>query len=213
MVVKILVVTIALLTAAHGLMRAQTVAQGDEVRVAKYDDGMTSGIYAYVRSFGGIIDRIDDDGITFSQRDPAVVWACISGSLVVVYLYDSGLVGQDNAVRIRYRFDDQAVSPTQSWEKLPVPKAQMEMLATMLAGADPAEIESNPMFQAMMAAGSLGAWMPADSVESFLTAANSAEQVTFQVTDPLDGETFTDVFSLTGFSKALETLRGSCTSR
>jgi hypothetical protein len=207
-----LVLAISLAVVCSVPVQAQTGAGEDQVKVARYDDGMSSGVYAYVRSFGGIIQRIDDEGITFTERDPALVWACISGELVAVYLYDTGMLGEDGSVRVRYRFDNKPASPAESWEKLPVPKAQMELLATMLGGADPEEIRSNPMVQTMLAAMSLGAQMPAESVEEFLASARSAEEVTFQVTDPADGESFTDSFMLSGFAEALKTVREACGS-
>lgn len=210
MVLKGLLAATFSLIAVPGVMRSQSVAEGDRVRLARYDDGMSSGIYAYVRSFGGIIERIDDEGITFSERDPAIVWACVSGSLVVVYLYDYGLVGEDDTVRVRYRFGEESASSTESWQKLPIPKAQMEFFASMMAGVEPSEL--NPMFRAMMAASSLGAQMPIPLVDGFLSAASGAGQVTFQVTDPADGETLTDSFTLSGFAEALASVKTACVS-
>jgi hypothetical protein len=200
------VIACTLLLAGPRLMRAQA----DAVRIIRLDDALSPATYAYVRADGGVVDRVDDRGIVFSDRDPALVWACMSSALVVVYRFDTELLRENNTVQVWYRFDEQPTSPMQSWTMLKgMTQAQLEVAAALLAGADSTDVAANPLAQAMRRA-AVAAQMPRDLTESFLAAARSARQVTLRVTDPMDHETHRDTFLLTGFARALDVLTGEC---
>jgi hypothetical protein len=47
------------------------------------------------------------------------------------------------------------------------------------------------------------AWMPMNAVDAFVAAARSSGTLVLRVTDPLDGETITNTFSMQGASEAL----------
>ena len=86
------------------------------------------------------------------------------------------------------------------------PTAASEMEAAVaVMGVD----EGNPLLE-MFGALALAAKLSGEAVETFLSEAESAERVTMRVTDPLDGETHTDVFSLEGLGDAIERVRAGC---
>jgi len=203
------VAAIMFLIAAPSVIQAQAVAESSRVRIGKYDDGFSSGIYAYVRGEEGIITSVEDDAIIFSLRDPVLVWACESGDIITVYRYDTEFVGRDNLVTVRYRFDQQAASPEADWPMLgtAISEAEIEMFMAM-AGADTTAVSSNPMLNMMMGS-AIAAQIPQELQEEFLTVASNANRVTLRVTD-MDGETYTDFFSLSGFAEALDELKRVC---
>ncbi|UCG84881.1 MAG: hypothetical protein JSW71_13115 [Gemmatimonadota bacterium] len=202
--------SILFLAAGLGVIRSPAAAQQEGVRLVRLDDGMSEAVYAYARAEGGVLQQIDAEGIVFADRDPALVWGCITGDIVVIYRYDTGLIGEDNTVSIRTRFDTQPASATQFWPKLGTTTGAEELGLALLTGADSLEAEEDTFFGAMMDAMAIAAMMPAELVEGFLASAARAERVTIRVTDQLDGETHTDVFALSGLATALEGVRDAC---
>lgn len=196
-------VAVALL-AAPGFLSGQ--AEHAAIQVVESDDGMTSWVYAFVRTEAGPVESIESTGIAFG-RDPILLFACMEGEVVVVYRFDTELLGDDeNTVWVQQRFDEQRGGKRQSWPSLLDPWAAREFEIGLAAmGGDSA----NPLIQ-MFAALTTAAKMPAKATAEFLEAAGVAAQVTLRVTDPADGETYTDVFSLTGFAEALGSVRQGC---
>lgn len=203
-------VVAALLAAGPQASVAQDDASPDGLRVVHFDDGMSSTVYAYVRAEAGPILQIDDRGIVFN-RDPALLLACLDGEVAVIYRYDTGLVGENDALRVQHRFAGQPSSETQLWPmvKNPVAEAEMELGIAVLTGADSAERQGNPLLE-MLAGMREAARIPGELTGGFLSAGAAAEKVTVRVTDQVDGETHTDVFPLAGFSEALEAVKAAC---
>jgi hypothetical protein len=198
---------VALLVAGSGVAHPQ---EPEGVKLVRLDDGMSESVYAYARAEGGILQQIDGEGIVFNERDPALVWGCVEGELIVAYRYDTGLIGENNTVSIRIRFDTEPASGAQFWPKLGVSTGAEELGLAMLTGSDSIDTEDSAFLDAMFDAMAIAAVMPSESVEAFLASATNAEQVTIRVTDQLDGETHTDVFLLSGLGDALSNVRRAC---
>ncbi|UCD24286.1 MAG: hypothetical protein JSW51_14905 [Gemmatimonadota bacterium] len=180
------------------------------VQLVRLDDGMSESVYAFARAEGGVLQQIDAEGIVFSDRDPTLVLGCITGEMIVVYNYDTGLIGENNTVSVRTRLDNQPASATQYWTKLGTSTGAEELGLALLTGADSTESEDNAFFDAMLDAMAIAAIMPAEFVEEFLVSAARAERVTIRVIDQLDGETHTDVFLLAGLEEALDGVKSAC---
>ena len=202
-----MIALIVFLIGGTGVAHAQA-AEG--VKLVRLDDGMSESVYAYARADGGILQQIDAEGIVFTERDPALVWGCVEGELMVVYKFDTGLIGENNTVSIRTRFDTEPASGTQFWPKLGTSTSGEELDLALLTGADSVEAEENAFLDAMFDAMAIAAAMPPETVEEFLASAVHAERITIRVTDQLDGETHTDVFVLAGLSDALSSVRSAC---
>ena len=181
----------AIVMAAPSAMHAQAEFERyGNAAFVRFDDGMVSGVYVFVMSEGGVVSSIDESGIVFLQRDPALVWACVAGSVQAVYRYDTFLLGQDGQIQVRYRIGDDTVSPVESW-------------AIMVYGASDAVDD-------MFGGGATSASMPAAAARLIEEAAGSGARVMLRATDPVDGETLTDAFTLDGLADALDRLRGAC---
>jgi hypothetical protein len=199
-----LVGSYALLLAVPALF-AQQEHSPTAVRVVEFDDGMSSWSYALARGSVGPIVNITDDGISFG-RDPLLVFVCMGGEVAVVYRFDSELFRGDEGVFVRYRLGEQSPSERVAWLHVPDPvfAAQFEVGIAAL-GADSA----NPFLQ-MYATTSTATRMPSGQTAGFLEAATEATEVTLRVTDAMDGETFTDVFSLIGLTEAIGAVKRQC---
>jgi hypothetical protein len=130
-------------------------------------------------------DPIDDTNrsiamtaaIEESDREPAFGWQCMEDGLNVVYNFATYFGGDDdNGVTIRYRFDEDPPSGTESWQLL---------------------------------TGNRSVYVPMDQVAEFTRKAQQARLLSIRVTDPLDGETYTDQFNLAGAAEAIEEI-GAC---
>lgn len=202
----IVVVIALLLTMPHSL-----VAQGEHpssgVRVVEFDDGMSSWVYAFVRAEQtGPVLGIEDDRIMFG-RDPLLMFACMGGEVAVVYRFDTELYrDDDNNLFVQYRLDEERATKKRGWSAVPDPSFASQMQLGLAAmGADSA----NPLVQ-MASEIAMAARMPSQYTAGFLEAARAATKVTLRVTDPLDGETHTDVFPLVGLTEAIESVKRSC---
>lgn len=195
---------VALLVAAPAGLMAQTEGLRG-VRLVEYDDGMVSGVYAFARAEMGPILSIDERGILF-DRDPSLLFVCLEGKIAVVYRFDTDLLGENDAVRIQFRFAEQPPSEARAWPLNHDPRTAAEMEVGVAAlGAE----SSNPLIQ-MFSGMADAARMPPEYTPEFLHAARAAAQVTLRVTDPVDGESHMDVFSLMGFGEAIERVTQRC---
>jgi hypothetical protein len=179
------------------LVAAPTAVQGQgeferygSTAFVRFDDGMVSGEYVFVMSEGGVVSSVDEKGIVFLQRDPALVWACIGGDIRVVYRYDAFLLGQGGRIQVRYRIGDNPVSPVENWAMV------------VYGGSDPGD----DVFGGVASS----AAVPPEAARLIEEAAGSGARVMLRATDPVDGETLTDVFTLDGLADALDRLRGAC---
>ena len=196
---------VALLIAAPQILLAQAQGPPGGVQLVEHDDGMVSWVYAFVRTEQGPILDIDARGVSFG-RDPNLVFACLDGNVAVVYKFDTSMLGEDDAVRVQFRFAEKPSSERQAWPLNHDPRTKAEMEVGLAAlGADSA----NPLLQ-MIAGTSDAATMPSEHTADFLEAARAASQVALRVTDPLDGETHMDVFSLLGFGEAIDQVIQRC---
>ena len=190
------------------LVMPQTLwAQDGTVKLVKFDDGFSSYVYAYARAEADPVSQFDGRGIIFG-RDPVLAFGCVNGTMTVVYRFDTELLGEDNAVRVEYRFDDQSATEAQMWNNLldPIAEAEMDAAALMFTGDSAG---ANPVFE-MFASMALAAQIPSESALGFLSDAQVAKRVTIRVTDVFDGETHTDVFPLTGFGSAMGQMTEIC---
>ena len=194
------------LLAGPGFLNAQEEHPSSGVRFVEYDDGMVAWVYAFVRAEGEPVEVMEGKGIKFG-RDPVLLLSCLERQVTVVYRFDTELVGDDDgAVWIQTRFDTQPAAERQSWSPILDPWAAKEMEMGLAAlGADSA----NPLVQMFMQTAT-AASMPSEVTLDFLEAAGQAAQVTIRVTDPVDGETHTDVFPLRGFAEAVAALQQRC---
>ncbi len=196
---------VGLLALMPHVLPAQDAEPLGGVRVVAHDDGMESWVYAFARADVGPISDIDGRAISF-DRDPSLLFLCVDGQVTVVYRFDTELYGENEAVQVQYRFDDRPASEREAWPLVFDPRATAEMEAGVAAlGADSA----NPFLQ-MMSSMSDAASISAASRDAFLQAAMDAAQVTVRVTDPVDGETHTDVFPLVGFAQAIDRVTARC---
>ena len=196
---------LAAVISAPQIFVAQAEPLPGTVRFVEHGDAMASWVYAYVRAEAGPILEIADESISF-DRDPALMFVCMGGEVAVVYRFDTELIGEDNAVRVQFRLDEQRSTKRQMWSLIQDPNAAAEaQVATAVLGADPA----NPILQMFPSMGT-AAKMPTESATDFLRTARAADRVTVRVTDPADGETHIDVFPLNGFSAAIDRVTSAC---
>jgi hypothetical protein len=184
-----------------------TLGAHSGVQVESHEDEMGSWTYAYVSADRGPLRSMDDRGLVF-DRSPHLIFICFEGAVDVVYLFDTELIGEEGAVLVQSRFDSHQASDREAWPLVSDLTSAAEVEAAVAAlGVD----KENP-FLDMFGGMSIAARLSGEDVEVFLEAARGAEQVTMRVTDQLDGESYTDVFSLEGLAKALEQIRATCGS-
>jgi hypothetical protein len=201
---------LTMLLAVPRALTGQDTAPAADVRIVEFDDGMSAHVYAYVRAASGPIVGIDERGITFN-RDPALLLVCLDGAPSVVYRFDTGLLGEDGAVRVQYRFGGAPSPAAQLWPVVrdPTLEQEMEMGVAFLAGESASDNPLLQMFGSMVDA----ARVPPESVEEFLAGATKADEVTLRVTDQTDGESHTDVFPLRNLSEAAARVREACAAK
>jgi len=183
----------------------KTLMAQSGIQVETHDDEMDSWTYAFTRADRGPLRSMDARGLVF-DRSPCLLFVCLSGELGVVYLHGTELVGEGGTVLVQSRFDSHEASKPEPWLKVRDPSATagIETAAAVL-GVD----EQAPLFEVLEGL-SVAAKLSGAEAEAFLVEAGNAKRVTMRVTDQVDGETHTDVFSLAGFVDALQQVRSSC---
>lgn len=117
-----------------------------------------------------------------SDRKSSLEWRCQNSTPIIIYYFNRRFAGDKDIVRIQYRVDQNPpISDQEVWVLLPGSRGR----AAFLQG-------DNSIYIEMM--------------QKFTRSLKSGTKLLIEVTDPIDGESVRDTFSLVGLSAALKKL-------